>query len=439
MSFLGVLAVLGVATASLGILPYLPDSEWWNVWREAARAAFVWAPPVTAVLVGGAVLRSGQRGQASFSIAFGLAAAGAAFAIEVIDDTKSTALLVATPWYVGTAAWLLQPVAASKRPGFRVATASLVAIRVVAAIVVVAIAYRDVVVLQSIDNNRRAEAAVIAQADGQTHVATLDQGGLKRQFRIYRPNRIARAAGLVIVLHGALSGGLAVENLTAFDVQARRLGWIAAYPYGYRDGWDAHGCCHHEGVDDVGFIAALIDHIEATDQIDPNRVYVTGFSRGGMMSYRLGCELASRIAAIAPVADNMATFDRSARDTGCMPVRPVSVLAIQGTADARVPFQGGYEAMQPSLREKYASFSDVIGFWRDIDGCPTYFSATVSGPTTTTIWRCNGGSVVETKVIAGGGHDWPVEPNRFSPNGTHQAFNASAVIADFFAAHARGD
>src|SRR5262249_16066501 len=155
--------------------------------------------------------------------------------------------------------------------------------------------------------------------------------------------------------------------------------------------------CHHPGVDDVAFIAALIDHIEATDQIDPNRVYVTGFSRGGMMSYRLGCELGSRIAAIAPVAGNMATFDGSARNTRCMPVRPVSVLAIQGTADARVPFQGGSGSM-PALTttrvEEYASFSDVIGVWRDIDGCATSSSATVSGRTTTTIWRCGGGSVV---------------------------------------------
>lgn len=438
MSFLGVTAMLGGCTASLGILPNLPDSQWFNLWREAARTVFLWAQPLAAILLGGALLRSGQRVHASFSIAFGLAALGAAFAIEFIDYTDRVAVLIATPWYVSTAAWLLQPVAASRWPKCRVATASLVAVRVLAVVVVVAIAALDILVLRSIDNNRRAEAAAIAQLDGQTQLATLDQGGLQRHFRVYRPNRIASAPGLVIVLHGAYGNGFQAETGTAFDVQARRLGWIAVYPDGYSDGWDAYGCCHHPGADDVTFIAALIDHIEATDQIDPSRVYVTGISRGGMMSYRLGCELASRIAAIAPVAGNMATFDGSARNTGCMPVRPVSVLAIQGTADARVPFQGGYEAMQPSLRERYASFSDVIGFWRDIDGCPTSFSTTVSGPTTTTIWRCGGGSVVETKVIAGGGHDWPVGPNRFAPNGTHQAVDASAVIADFFAAHARG-
>lgn len=429
MSFVAVTAMLGGCSASLGILANLPDSQWFNLWREAARTVFLWAPPLAAILPGGALLRSGQRVHASFSIAFGFAAAGAAFAIEFIDYTDRVAVLIATPWYVSTAAWLLQPVAAGKWPGSMVATASLVAVRVLAVVMVVAIAALDILVLRSIDDNRRAEAAIVAKVDGHTQLAALDQGGLQRHFRVYRPTRIARVPGLVIVLHGAYGNGFQAETLTAFDVQARRLGWIAVYPDGYNDGWDAYGCCHHPGVDDVAFIAALIDHIEATDQIDPNRVFITGLSRGGMMSYRLGCELASRIAAIAPVAGNMATWSGSARNTGCMPVRPVSVLAIQGTTDPRVPFQGG---------SMYAPFSDVIGVWRGIDGCATSSSTTVSGPTTTTTWRCGGGSEVATKVIAGGGHDWPVGPNRFSPNGTHEAFDASAVIADFFAANARG-
>jgi polyhydroxybutyrate depolymerase len=64
-------------------------------------------------------------------------------------------------------------------------------------------------------------------------------------------------------------------------------------------------------------------------------------SKGGMMSYRLGCELSSRIAAIAPVAGNMAAKDGSAQDVGCMPARPVSVLAIHGTLDPYAPYAGG--------------------------------------------------------------------------------------------------
>src|SRR5262249_45433728 len=158
MSFLGVFAMLGAATTSLGILPSLPDSQWWNVWREAARAAFVWAPPLTAMIVGGALLRSGEHGQASFSIAFAFAAAGAAFAIEMIDYTRGTALLIATPWYVGTAAWLLQPVAASKWRGARGVTKPPIAGRILAGGGVGAVSAPGVGRLPSVDKKLPAAA-----------------------------------------------------------------------------------------------------------------------------------------------------------------------------------------------------------------------------------------------------------------------------------------
>ena len=106
------------------------------------------------------------------------------------------------------------------------------------------------------------------------------------------------------------------------------------------DGWDAFGSGPswglHPGADDVAFIAATIDRLESTAGIDPDRVYVTGLSRGAMMSYRLGCELSARVAAIAPVSGNMATADGSAY-VACSLARPVSVFAIHGTADGMIP------------------------------------------------------------------------------------------------------
>ena len=156
------------------------------------------------------------------------------------------------------------------------------------------------------------------------------------------------------------------------------------------------------------------------------------------MSYCLGCELLSRIAAIAPVAGNMATKYGSAQEVGCRPARPVSVLAIHGTLDPYAPYAGGYSALGHGT---YASLNDVIGVWRENDGCAASSSMSVSGLTTTTIWPCWAGSTVETKVIAGGQHylagsaRWDAE----SALGydTRDVFDASAVIADFFVAHPR--
>lgn len=139
------------------------------------------------------------------------------------------------------------------------------------------------------------------------------------------------------------------------------------------------------------------------------------------------------IAAIAPVAGNMATQAGSARAVGCTPARPVSVLAIQGTADPEVPFHGGRTDII------YAPFDEVIGVWRDVDACAASSSASVSGPTTTTAWRCSDGSAVETRVIAGGVHAWPGARPTAQPlllsHPPDDSLDASTVIADFFAAH----
>ena len=410
------LSVLGASTMLLGILPYGLNSELLELLRQIARTLFVSSPAAVAVLVGAALARRGQRRQALFSILCGIPMAGLVGWLAAVSPAlgviNTAPLVVATPWYAGTAVWLVQErILAGRRS--RAAAAPFVGVRVLALVAALGLtAYLT-------DISFPLLPTALAQADGGTQVSTLDQHGLQRNYRVYRPNRLARSPALVVVLHGSHGSGLQAEVMSAFDIQAHRLGWIAAYPDGYRDGWDAYGCCHHAGVDDVEFIASLIDGIESTNRVDPNRVYVTGISRGGMMSYRLGCELASRIAAIAPVAGNMATSAGSARGVGCRPAQPVSVLAIQGTADQRVPIQGGFSPL--SSPPDYAPFSEVIGIWRDVDGCAVSPWTSVSGPITTMTWPCRNGSTVETKVIAGGEHDWPGSPG--APTfGPHAAF-----------------
>ena len=427
-----VLTVLGMCTVLLGLLPYSPDSLQTRLVGQAARALYLWSPVIAAFLVGGALLTQQLRGQAAFSIVCGVLMA--VWASWITAFGTYSAVEIATPWYVGMAAWLLQqPAAAGRQRWSKLVAAPFIVIRLLAVVGIAALA------AYVTDIEVPLLPVAIAQMDGTAQVATLDEGGLQRHFRIYRPNRVSRSPGLVIVLHGSRGTGLEAQTGTGFDAQAHRLGWIAVYPDGYSDGWEPYGCCHHAGVDDVAFIGALIDRLEATDRVDPDRVYVTGISRGGMMSYRVGCELSSRIAAIAPVAGNMATKDGSAREVGCRPARPVSVLAIHGTLDPYAPYAGGYSALG---HWTYASFNDVIGVWRENDGCADSSSMSVSGPTTTTIWPCRAGSTVETKLIEGGQHYWPGSPTGgvlrlpWSTD-TREAFDASAVIADFFVAHPR--
>jgi polyhydroxybutyrate depolymerase len=273
---------------------------------------------------------------------------------------------------------------------------------------------------------------VTAQLEGRTQASTVSVDSVARSYRVYRPASVASKPGLVIVLSGVYGSGFQAEVTTGFDAQADRLGWIAAYPDSVLDGWDAFGSTSewglHPGADDVKFIGAVIDKIVAGDGVDPGRVFVTGMSRGGMMTHRIGCELASKVAAVAPVSGNMATATGSAAEVPCNPVRPVSVLAIHGTADGVIPIAGGHVDIT------FSPLVDVMARWRTADGCGDAASIATDGPSTTTSWQCPGATTVAMRVVQGGWHVWPGTP---TGTGGPDAFDGSRVVADFFVAHAR--
>lgn len=175
---------------------------------------------------------------------------------------------------------------------------------------------------------------------------SLVHGGERREFllRVPPPGRKGKLP-LVLALHGGGGNAEGFVPSTGLNAAAAEKGFLLAYPQGtgprllgkrFRT-WNAGRCCGSamkEKIDDVGFLVALIDHLVARAEADPKRVYVTGLSNGAMMSYRLACERADRIAAIAPVAAQGAY-------TGCQPSRPVPTMHFHGTADPCAPYGGG--------------------------------------------------------------------------------------------------
>jgi polyhydroxybutyrate depolymerase len=265
--------------------------------------------------------------------------------------------------------------------------------------------------------------------------SALHVGGLPREFRTYVPASIdgSRTVPLVFVFHGGsgIAQGAAVQ--TGFDAEAERRGFVVVYPQGIGRTWNAGACCGpavRRGVDDVAFVSAILEQLERTARIDPNRVFATGISNGGMMAARLACDLPGRFAAIAAVAASLVV--------PCERALPVSVLHIHGTADLNVPIEGGVGPRSLSPVD-YPSLEDVLARWRKIDGCAGDPVEAHAGSLTRRTWSCGRDwTVVDAITIEGGGHSWPGGQRmaRFL-DAPSTALDATAEIWRFFAAHPR--
>jgi polyhydroxybutyrate depolymerase len=259
----------------------------------------------------------------------------------------------------------------------------------------------------------------------------LTAGGYDRTYHVYAPAQRAASPPLVVVLHGGFGSGAQAETAYRWDALADRYGFVVLYPDGFAKAWNAGGCCgqpHARNLDDVAFIEAAIRATSRAYATDPRRLYVTGISNGGMMAYRLACESALPIAAIAPVA--------AALSVPCDRPQHVSVLHVHGLADRNVPFDGG--PGDGFVQMTYRPVMSGLDVFRKADACAAPVTTT-AGAVTTTRSACANGAVVQLTTIAGAGHQWPgaVPPPpraaallRLDPPST--ALDATALIWSFF-------
>ena len=164
--------------------------------------------------------------------------------------------------------------------------------------------------------------------------------GIKRCYLLHVPRCYNKnnPTPLVIALHGGGSSAHGMKKSSKFKELSEKENFIVLYPQAYKRQWnDGRNVpeipSHRLGIDDVGFINALLDHICAQYNIDRSRVYATGPSNGGFMSNRLGIELSHRLPAIAPMIATLPVNLKKA-----VPVGPVSVMIVNGTDDPLVPF-----------------------------------------------------------------------------------------------------
>jgi polyhydroxybutyrate depolymerase len=248
---------------------------------------------------------------------------------------------------------------------------------------------------------------------------------------------------LVLALHGGGGTDARMVQLTGggFNTLADRDGFLVAYPDGLEKHWNDGRAgvswrAHRDGVDDVGFLAALIARLAGEWPVDARRVYVTGASNGGMMAIRLGCELADKIAAIAPVIGAMP----AALAPRCAPSAPLSVLFMNGVQDPLVPWQGGEVRLGRKNFGTVLSVAESVKFWATHNRCavaPVVTDQPDRDPRDGTRVRrefyesCRDGTEVVLYAIEGGGHTWPggyqYRPERVIGKGSRDIDGAEAI------------
>jgi polyhydroxybutyrate depolymerase len=229
-----------------------------------------------------------------------------------------------------------------------------------------------------------------------------------------------------------------------FNELADRDGFFVVYPQGIDKSWndgrpDRISGAHRKGIDDVGFFRALIEHLSAAYPIDSKRIFVTGISNGGLMSFRLGCGLSDKIRAIAPVTAQIP----SAIEPLCRSESAVSLAIFNGTEDPLVPYNGGQITVVRKQRGEVLSTDETIWIWQNKNRCSsearvTEFPALIADGTRVTkieYTQCVADSKVVLYRIDGGGHAWP-DGRQYLPvrliGRTSRDINACDEIWEFF-------
>jgi polyhydroxybutyrate depolymerase len=306
-------------------------------------------------------------------------------------------------------------------------------------------------------------------AAGEQELTVLS-GGLSRSVRVFVPAAAAtrRALPLVIDLHGSGGDGEREARSTRLSEVAATHGFVVASPSGgvsfaaapEKHYWNIPGVplsgagdTPADAPDDVQFIGDTIDQISAHTCIDARRVYVTGMSGGARMASLLGCRLAGRIAAIAPVSGLRAGLPSRENPTqpdpaSCQPQRPMPIVTFHGTDDHTNPYQGG--------GAPYWAYSvpTALQRWAELDHCRNQATERKVAPHVTLLryTQCAEGAQIwlyrtDAPSAQGGGHAWPggTVPPEMTTAGTSEQprantpgteINASELMWQFFARYA---
>lgn len=276
----------------------------------------------------------------------------------------------------------------------------------------------------------------------------IQYSGLNREFLLYIPSNIENRKNLPVIFnyHGYGSQAVQFFNQTDMVEIADNNQVVLVYPQGSKlpsgsTHWNAapqnsssKSFINKSNADDIGFFKLILNEINHDNMIDLNRVYVIGYSNGGMFSHFLACNTENIVAAIGDVAGTMLkeTFEN------CNPSSPISILKIHGTSDLVVGYNGYEEG-------EYKSVDEVLNFWKSHNksnsdeileklASTSMFSefnntsVNVNFEKYTFESDLNNTQVVHYKMI-NGGHWWDYS--------SEKNLKTSTLLWDFFSRHSR--
>ena len=232
---------------------------------------------------------------------------------------------------------------------------------------------------------------VVDPIDPTLHTITID-GMQPRTYYLHIPASYqpSQSVPLLLAFHSRTTDGKEILSTSQFVAWAAEMNFIVAAVngavYESASSWNAGNCCTNATTyeeNDVLLTSTIIDFVKSNYAVDQGRVWATGHSNGGMMAYRLACDLSEKITAIAVVSGALV-------DPTCSPTKPVSILHIHGNLDPTVPFHGGGKFETPSI---FHSVQDMA--YRNLcAGDPKESSDAIEERY---IWTCSNG--LETQLV----------------------------------------
>jgi polyhydroxybutyrate depolymerase len=198
--------------------------------------------------------------------------------------------------------------------------------------------------------------------DPTLHIIAIE-GMQPRSFFLHVPAAYqpGQSVPLLLAFHSRSTDGREILRTSQFVAWAAEKNFIVVAVngavYNGASSWNAGNCCTNATTyqeNDLLLASTIIDFIESTYAVDQTRVWAAGHSNGGMMAYRLACDLSDKITAIAVVAGVQ-------MDPTCNPTKPVSVIHLHGNLDPTIPFYGGGKFETPSIYSSIEEFAKVNG------------------------------------------------------------------------------